>query len=149
MLRSILFLLPLVLTGCQFAQGWQSYGAEIPASHPTSVDRLLAEPEAFDGQPLLVEGRVADVCPKKGCWMIFTSGPREMRVTFQDYAFFVPMDCAGRKARVYGKFAIVDIGVDEARHDLEDAGKHAEAQALVAPVRSVTLVAEGVQLTDR
>jgi len=38
------------------------------------------------------------------------------------------------------------VPVEEARHYLEDAGRHAEAAAIVAPVPSFTLVASGVEL---
>jgi hypothetical protein len=115
-------------------------GAALP------VSLLLAEPERFDGQTIACQGRVAEVCPKKGCWMTLRDGERELRVTFQDYAFFVPLDAAGATMRAEGLFRIVETPADELRHYLEDAGREAEAAAVTGPVRSYTLVAPGVEL---
>ncbi|MSR62614.1 MAG: hypothetical protein EXS08_09250 [Planctomycetes bacterium] len=42
--------------------------------------------------------------------------------------------------RAEGQFQIEETPVDEARH-FEDAGRHAEAEALTAPMKSFTFVA--------
>ena len=35
----------------------------------TSVARILADPDAYVGKRVRIEGKVVDVCPMKGCWM--------------------------------------------------------------------------------
>ena len=126
----------------------ERFGAPLDAAPAPvlPVETLLAEPERHDGATLTIAGTVREVCPKKGCWMILGDGERELRVTFQDYGFFVPLDSSGSEVRAAGRFAISDVPVDEARHYLEDAGRHAEAQAITAPVRSYTFVATCVEL---
>src|SRR6185503_19761161 len=106
----------------------------------------LEHPERYDGQHLVVEGRVAEVCQAMGCWIVLQDGDRTMRVTFQDHAFFVPKDSAGRIARVEGTLALRDVPVAEARHYMEDAGRPADAAKITAPGRALTRVASGVEL---
>ena len=144
--RAALQLVPLLLSAC--ATPVQRFGAPLdPGASPVlSVDELLAAPERHDGEVLTVVGTIQEVCPKKGCWMTLASSEREMRVTFLDYAFFVPTDAQGAEVRARGRFALQLVPVEEARHYLEDAGRHTEAQAIVAPVPSFTLVASGVEL---
>ena len=122
------------------------YGAALADGAPIQAVTLLHHPEQFDGQMLIVEADEAEVCPKKGCWMIVRDGERSMRVTFKDYGFFVPLDSAGSSALMQGEFRVVDVPVAEARHYLEDAGKHEEALKITAPVRTLTFVASGVEL---
>lgn len=56
------------------------------------MSELLTAPERYNGSTLAVEGTVDQVCAKKGCWMTLKSGAREMRITFEDYGFFVSLD---------------------------------------------------------
>ncbi|HEX6885604.1 MAG TPA: DUF4920 domain-containing protein [Planctomycetota bacterium] len=146
MTRAPFAALLLLLGAC--AASPARYGAPLVAgSGPElTVGELLAAPEAHDGRTVTVTGTIHEVCIKKGCWMTLADGPREVRVTFLDYGFFVPTDSAGAEVRARGRFALELVPVEEARHYLEDAGRHAEAAAIVAPVPSFTLVASGVEL---
>ena len=50
-------------------------------------------------------------CEKKGCWMELAAdakGPG-VRVTFKDYGFFVPLDSAGRTAKVEGVVKVAEL----------------------------------------
>lgn len=142
----VLLVLPALLEGCSTPP--ERFGAPLRsgASEAVSVEALLAAPEAHDGRNLTVTGSVQEVCAKKGCWLTLAADGREMRVTFQDYGFFVPIDCQGAEVRAEGRFALRLVPIDEARHYLEDAGRLEEAQAIVAPVPTYTFVATGVEL---
>ena len=125
----------------------ERFGAPIEAGTPAlPVAELLADPERHDRTNLTGTGTVREVCRRKGCWMILAEGDRELRLLFQDYAFFVPLDSAGAKVRASGQFSIREVSVEQTQHYLEDAGQQAEAQAITAPVRSYTFVASGVEL---
>ena len=128
--------------------GWDVYGADIAESAPVAVADLLASPERYAGQTLVVEGTVDAACEKKGCWMIIKGGEEQLRVKFQDYAFFVPIESAGRTARMEGVFELVETSEADVKHLLEDAGKHEEAAAHVGSVREFQLMATGVRMQD-
>lgn len=82
---------------------------------------------SWAGRTVTVEGAVKRVCQMKGCWMELApdGAERGVRVTFRDYAFFVPTDSRGAAARLEGEFARNTFSKADADH----------------------LVAEGVALT--
>lgn len=128
--------------------GWETYGALISAAEPMSLDTLLADAEAYNGQTVVLEAPIAECCANKGCWMTLVQGDQSVRVKFLDYGFFVPLDSAGRTVRLEGVFSIRDVPVEEARHYLEDAGRMEEAAAISEPQRSFEIVASGVLLSS-
>jgi len=153
MLRSLSVVAPLLLAVSVACAGPASsdpnvFGAAPSLDGAVTVETLLADPAAHQDGHYVVTGTVAEVCPKKGCWMTFGAGDESMRVTFLDYGFFVPMDIAGRTVTFEGTFAVEEVSQADARHYLEDAGRHEEAAALVGPQRSYTFVATGVRLAD-
>ena len=125
---------------------WDAFGAPIADAAPLPAADVMAAPEKFAGQTILVEGNVSEVCQAKGCWMTMKGADTEMRIRFKDYGFFVPKDCAGRTARMEGVVTVEMTSVEEARHYLEDAGKHEEAEKITEPVKSITFMASGVRL---
>ena len=44
-------------------------GEELTLKETTSISSILANPEKFIDQKVMVEGKVLDVCKKRGCWM--------------------------------------------------------------------------------
>jgi len=141
----------LVSTGCTAPSqpsGWTTFGAAVPADEALPLTAVLADPESFDGRHVLLEARIEECCPMKGCWLTLVDGDDTVRVTFKDYGFFVPLDSAGKTVRVDGTFGIRVVPVDEARHYLEDAGRPEEAAAITEPQRGYEIVATGVALHD-
>jgi hypothetical protein len=128
------------------------FGATITADNALSYDELIGKMAAVDSMPAKVTGKVAEVCQKKGCWMTIVSddpSKPEMRVTFKDYAFFMPKDLAGKRVVCDG-YAIVEVTpVDVLRHYAEDAGKSkAEIEAITEPKRELAFEAAGVIIQD-
>jgi Domain of unknown function (DUF4920) len=93
-----------------------------------------------------VSGLVEDVCQAKGCWMkVITENGQTIRVTFKDYAFFVPKDIAGKKVIFEGKACKSETSVAELKHYAQDAGKSAEEIAKITKSEyAITFEAEGV-----
>ncbi len=139
---SLLMLAPAALAN----PDWQGHGAELSNGRYRPVAGVVKKSTRWDGKRVRVEGEVVTVCRKKGCWMELKAGDTTVRVTFKDYAFFVPLDCDGSTARVDGVFRVREVPVEEARHYLEDAGEHAKAAAITEPVSTFELVADGVAL---
>lgn len=128
------------------------FGAVITADNAITYDELIPRMGATDSLAVKVTGKVSEVCQKKGCWMTLVSdepGKPEMRVTFKDYAFFMPKDLAGKRVVVDG-YAFIDVTpVDVLRHYAEDAGKSKEEIAKITePKREVAYEAAGVLILD-
>jgi len=122
------------------------FGETITPKGATEYAKLASKMNNVDSLAIKVTGTVEKVCQVKGCWMTLTApGQPDMRVTFKDYAFFMPKDISGKKVVVDG-FARVNLTpVDELRHYAQDAGKSkAEIEAITEPLREITYEAKGV-----
>jgi hypothetical protein len=134
------------------ANDGKHFGARIDAANAITYDELIPKMGATDSLAVKVSGKVSEVCQKKGCWMTLVSdqpGQPEMRVTFKDYAFFMPKDLSGKRVVVEG-YAYVDVTpVDVLRHYAEDAGKSKEEiEKITEPKREVAYEASGVVILD-
>lgn len=87
-----------------------------------SLAKLLEEPEAFVNSAVRVDARISEVCQKKGCFMIATVGEYAVRISFRDYAFFVPTDTGGKTVTLTGELVERTLSEQEAAHFREDAG---------------------------
>jgi hypothetical protein len=114
-----------------------TYGKPLKGLAPTPLADVLARPEA--GRTVRLEGTIAAVCRRKGCWMELRQGERSVHVTFEDYSFFLPKDSAGREAVLEGKVVVKPRDPDEVGH-LQGEGAGAAAAA------RVSVEASGVEL---
>ena len=115
-------------------------GAPTLSGEPLALDRALEE--ANVGRTLVVTGRVAEVCKMKGCWMVLTDDRETVRITFKDYAFFVPRDLAGQTVVAEGVLSRKTLTKDEAEHLASESGLAAPAPP--GPVEEWSLVARSV-----
>jgi uncharacterized protein DUF4920 len=90
------------------------------ATAPLTVAQASSEANA--GRTVAVRGRTAEVCRSRGCWLVLSEGARSIRVTFRDYAFFVPKDLAGKTVVVEGVLSRRQLSADEAKHYAEESG---------------------------
>jgi hypothetical protein len=102
---------------------------------------------AVDGD-VVVKATVAEVCPKKGCWMKVQGAKagEPLRVTFKDYGFFVPTELVGKEVALRGRYVKHVESVEEQKHLLKDAKRpQAEIDAVTQPKESLRFVATGVK----
>jgi len=124
-----------------------SFGETITKEGAVSpADLIAAMEDKTEIEKIKVTGEVSAVCKKKGCWMKMDMGDEsDMRITFKDYGFFVPLDCDGKVATIEGKAYIQETSVEDLRHYAEDAGKSKEEiAAITEPLRELTFEATGV-----
>lgn len=105
------------------------YGSEM-----TDMDAITAAElgekynamEAGDTTTVKVKGIIADVCPKKGCWVKVPVGQDTTFVRFKDYSFFLPKNGVGKEVVLEGKAFKSVTPVDDLKHYAMDAGKSQE-----------------------
>lgn len=131
-----------------FSINAQNYFGKKIAVEKNSIDasKIGSEMANLEKLEARVKGTVEQVCQAAGCWMkIVTDNGQSMRVTFKDYAFFVPKDIAGKKVIFEGVAQKTTTSVDHLKHYAEDAGKSkAEIAKITKPEYSITFEAEGV-----
>ncbi len=124
-------------------------GAPIASERHERLATVLKDPAAFVGQTLVVEGNVRRACSRKGCWMELaadaTANAPSCRVTFKDYAVFVPTDSAGRIARTEGTLEAAKLVARHVEH-LAEEGATFKDKAPDGTVEEVRFVATGVEL---
>jgi uncharacterized protein DUF4920 len=128
-------------SGCATSQ---TYGARRAGGAPAMpLARALTAENV--GKAIVVEGKVADVCQMKGCWMVLTDGTRTVRTTFKDYGFFVPKDLAGRTVVAEGVLTRETVDEETRRHYAEESKQGAEQIAAIhGPIDEYNFVASSV-----
>ena len=126
------------------------FGAAITGKRAMSYTTLISQMADRDSMPALVKGEVNKVCQVKGCWMTLKADDPsvpEMRVTFKDYAFFMPKDLGGSNVLIEGNAYRTVTSVDDLRHFAKDAGKSDEEIAKITePLEELTFEAAGVRI---
>ena len=68
-----------------------------------TLDKIITIEEALeqaDGKTeILIEAYVEKVCKNKGCWMSLKIPNDDLRVTFKNYGFFVPISIQDQKVK--------------------------------------------------
>ncbi len=148
----LLFLVP-ILFSCnntqpakESAEGF--IGEKFDASAPITMADLNAKMK--EGKPVtaVVTAPITGVCQVKGCWMTLKNeGGEDVRITFKDYAFFVPKDCSGKTAIINGTASMDTTSVAELKHYAEDDGqKKEEIEKITEPKIEMVFEASGVLL---
>lgn len=129
----------------------ESYGEALSSKQPASVEALMAKLQENDSVSLKVSAEILSTCKMKGCWMnVALPGGDKMRVTFKDYAFFVPKEgMEGKTALMEGYAKRVITDVETLKHFAKDAGKSTdEIEAIKLPKEEIIFKASGVVIGE-
>ena len=126
----------------------ENFGAGLTLQQSTELAEVVSAPERFEEQPVLLHGRISDVCQRKGCWTILRDGDAQVRVRFLDYGFFLPTDAAGAEAFVEGVVKVEVLSEKVVRH-YESESRDGDPNGVTGPRREVGFVASGVRLVGR
>jgi hypothetical protein len=115
-----------------------------------AVSELQNKVTEADSAIVVAGGKVMEVCQAKGCWMTMElADGKSMRVTFKDYAFFMPKDLAGREVIMKGLASYTTTDVATLKHLAADGGKTPEEVALITePEHALTFLASGVTIVE-
>jgi len=146
LILSLGFCLIAALTFAQTELKGQKFGEAVLPGDVKPVAKMESAMGNKTTADMKIEGKVVDVCKKKGCWMTLEMANGEpMRVTFKDYAFFMPMDIVGKKVVLDGVAKKQTISVETLRHYAEDAKKSPEEVAKITdPKKELAFEAKGV-----
>lgn len=74
-----------------------------------SVGRILADPKAYIGKTVTVEGTITRECPGSGCWWYVKDETGEIRMDSFGGGFALPLHQEGKRIRGTGKI----VGAEE------------------------------------
>ncbi|MFN3197420.1 MAG: DUF4920 domain-containing protein [Bradymonadia bacterium] len=114
------------------------------ADKEISFDTVAASPKQYASKTVRVKGKISKVCQAKGCWMAIKTadGKQSARITFKDYAFFVPKDVAGRECSVEGVVELKALSEAARAHFAKDEGTTIDK----VPEVELRMVATGVDI---
>lgn len=126
------------------------HGEEITEDGAITPAEFLTQFEGKESLETKITANISEVCSKKGCWMVLDLGDdKNMRVTFKDYGFFMPMDAAGKLATVQGVASMDTTDVATLQHYAEDAGESQEViDAITEPEFNYSFEAVGVIIKE-
>jgi len=131
------------------AKAPQFFGEKITEEGAVPMDSLKAMMGDKTELNCKLSGKIDAVCQKKGCWMELkgTAEGSKLRVTFKDYAFFMPKDGAGLTAIVDGIAKVEETSVADLKEYAKDDGQsQAEVDAIKEPLKELVFEAKGVIL---
>ncbi|MCF6171149.1 MAG: DUF4920 domain-containing protein [Bacteroidales bacterium] len=97
-----------------------------------------------------LSGNIQSVCQMTGCWLDMETGNGNyVHVTFENEAFVVPKDIAGKNATIEGVASKELVSVDLLKRQAKSEGKsQEEIDAITKPEVEYFFVATGVVIED-
>jgi hypothetical protein len=127
-------------------------GAEITLTEKTKISDILANPEAYLDQTVLVEGEILDVCPMMGCWMELKSDDEEgmIKVKVKDGEIVFPLEAKGSNALVEGKVYKIELTQEKAiehfQHIAEEKGEEFDPATVTGPMTIYQIKGFGAEI---
>ena len=128
-------------------------GEGVTLDEATAIHAILADPDAFIGKTVRIEGGVLDVCPMKGCWVELGDEEVGIRVKVEDDVIVFPADSKGKIMAAQGVVEAVDMTRDEyvewLAHLAEEKGESFDAATLDlgdGPFRTIRLAGTGARI---
>ena len=106
----------IALAGAAVA-GEKVYGEGVTGTETVAVSKLLADPAAYVGQTLRVEGMAVGVCAHRGCW-INIAGDTEgevVRVQVPDGVIVFPPEIVGDEVVAEGVWTANDLTLEQTK----------------------------------
>lgn len=131
------------------ADGVVRRGEPLSAAKVLTVEEAFANAKALAGQSVKVQGKVASVCAKKGCWFeVKGQGDQGIRITAKNYGFFVPTQAVGMNAIIEGELSVNELDQATAQHYEDDKaeGTGKPAKKVEGPVAELGVVAAGLEM---
>ena len=151
-LKLILFVF-LFGYGFNFAQTDEpKLGSDITLTEKTNISDILANPEEYMDQTVLIEGEVLDVCPMMGCWMELKSDieGEKIKVKVKDGEIVFPMEAIGSTALVEGKVYKIELTQEKAiehfEHIAEEKGEKFDPSTITGPMTIYQIKGLGAEI---
>ena len=132
-----------------------NYGAEITLKEKTKISDILADPESYLDQTVLVEGEILEVCPMMGCWMELKSDDGEgmIKVKVKDGEIVFPVEAKGSTALVEGKVYKIELTQEKAiehfQHVAEEKGQEFDPSTITGPMTIYQIKGLGAEIHQK
>lgn len=153
MIRRVLCLALILVAAAALVQAGETYGSGVKAAEATPISKILADPDAYVGKTVRIEGKVLDVCPMKGCWMELAGedGKQSLKVKVDDGVIVFPMTSKGKLAVAEGTVEAIPMTKEQyvawLEHLAEEKGETFDAASVGdGPFRILQLKGTGARI---
>ncbi|MBZ0199594.1 MAG: DUF4920 domain-containing protein, partial [Ignavibacteriaceae bacterium] len=128
----------LLFAGVSFAEG-KKYGNGVTLKDKTEISKILANPDDYVGEKVLVEGIIVDVCSKRGCWMEIASDKEfeKIKIKVEDGEIVFPIEAKGKTALVEGTIEKLELtkeqAIAKAKHHAEEIDQEFDPASVTGP----------------
>ena len=132
----------------------KAYGEPLTGSDTTAITELLARPDRYVDHTVRVEGRVTDVCQKRGCWisLVPEGGSEELRIKVDDGVIVFPVQARGKHAIAEGVFTRITLNMEQTlryrEHQAEEQGEVFDPKTVTEPPTYYQVRAVGAVIQD-
>lgn len=150
----IALLLVVLLNTFAFASKTKIYGKKLTLSKVTKISEILAAPEQFIGQKVLVKGMVVEVCAKRGCWMYLASDKafEKIQIKVLDGEIVFPMSARSKEALVEGVVEALKYSKEDAiawlQHQAEEKGESFDPKNVTSGMTVYRIKALGAEIAE-
>jgi len=152
----IILFIPILSFGLVFAQTEEiKLGNELTIAEKTKISDIIANPDMYLDQTVLVEGEILNVCPMMGCWMELKSddGEGKIKVKVKDGDIVFPIDAIGDYALVEGTVYKIDLTQEEAvdyfKHLAEESGDDFDPGIITGPMTIYQIRGIGAEISQK
>lgn len=154
--RTFAFVLTCALLAAASAHaGEVSYGKGVQLAETTSIDKILADPDAYVGKTVRIEGKVLDVCPMAGCWMELAgeSEGKMLKIKVDDGVIVFPVTAKGKSAVAEGVVEAIPMTreryVDWLSHIADETGREFDPESVgEGPFRVIQIQGTGARIAE-
>ena len=117
------------------AQSTKEYGKPLTLKVTTPISAILANPKAFEGKRVQVEGTIVEVCEERGCWIRIASDKEFEAIRFkvEDGVITFPMEAKGKLALAEGVVKITTLTKEQAIEQAKEMHKERGTMAKFDP----------------
>ncbi len=103
------------------------FGAGVDLEEATRIADILADPDAYIGKTVRVDGGVIDVCSRQGCWIQVGDDAASIQIKVEDGVIVFPTAARGRIAAAQGEVEAIQMTREKylgwLAHEAEEKGR--------------------------
>ena len=153
MIRRILCLGLILAATAAGVRAGEILGSGVKVAEATPISKILADPDAYVGKTVRIEGKVLDVCPMAGCWMELAAenGKESLQVRVDDGVIVFPVTSKGKLAVAEGMIEAIPMTkekyIDWLQHLADERGEKFDAASVGdGPFRILQLKGTGARI---
>ncbi|WP_028117029.1 DUF4920 domain-containing protein [Ferrimonas senticii] len=130
------------------------FGEPVKPQLLVEVSTVLADPQAYVGKELTIDGEVTAVCKKAGCWMqiVAADNSGKLRVKVKDGVMVFPVSSIGQSAQVTGTLQGIPMDLAQTRnyyaHIAEEQGEAFDPASITSAISLYQIVPSGVSIDE-